>query len=305
MVDISSDHYELDLSRARKELGWKPRHSLREDMPRILTRLKDDPHAWYGENGLNAARVSAQKVALEAAKEEAGENPSAAEVDEAEREHQAHVRQMHFSMLWVHWLVMALGLWLATAPSVFGTFDQTEFSAAVQRVTEDRGLLDLATRSWMTAWNDVFTGLAIMFFAALSLRPGNGWAQWANAALGVWLLAAPLVFWTPDAAVYANDTLIGVLVIALTILVPMMPGMSREGMMDDGDIPPGWTYCPSTYVQRLPIIALGVVGFILSRSCRPTNLAISIVSGNRSSRPLRRSTVPSTSSPRMSPRRGQ
>lgn len=82
---------------------------------------------------------------------------------------------------------------------------------------------------------------------------------------GVWLLAAPLVFWTPDAAVYANDSLIGALLVALTILIPMMPGMSREGMMDDTDIPPGWTYCPSTYVQRLPIIALGVVGFILSR----------------------------------------
>ena len=60
-------------------------------------------------------------------------------------------------------------------------------------------------------------------------------------------------------------TLIGALVVALTILIPMMPGMSREGMMDDTDIPPGWSYCPSTYVQRLPIIALGVVGFILSR----------------------------------------
>ncbi|MEP0315614.1 NAD-dependent epimerase/dehydratase family protein [Hyphomonas sp.] len=264
MVDISSDHYELDLSKARKELGWKPKHSLREDTPRILANLKEDAYAWYRENALNAARVSHEKVALEAAKEEA-EHLSAAEADEAERQHDARMRQMHFSMLWVHWLVMALGLWLATAPSVFGTFDQTNFSAAVQRITEDRGLWDAATRSWLTAWNDVFTGLAIMVFAAVSLRPGNGWAQWANAALGVWLLAAPLVFWTPDAAVYASDTLIGALVVAFTILIPMMPGMSREGMMDDGDIPPGWTYCPSTYVQRLPIIALGVVGFILSR----------------------------------------
>ena len=237
MVDISNDHYELDLSRARKELDWKPKHALRDDVPRILANLKEDPHGWYEENGLNAARVSAEKVAIEAAKETEDDSPSPAEADEAERKHDAHMRQMHFSMLWVHWLVMALGLWLATAPSVFGTFDQTHFSAAIQRITEDRGLWDAATRSWMTAWNNVFTGLAIMFFAALSLRPGNGWAQWANAALGVWLLGAPLVFWTPDAAVYANDTLIGALVIALTILIPMMPGMSREGMMDDGDIP--------------------------------------------------------------------
>lgn len=264
MVDISSDHYELDLSEAKKQLDWEPRHSLREDMPRILQGLKDDPYGWYSENGLNAARVSAAKVE-QAAAESQTEEDDPAEGNSAAREHDKHMRRMHFQMLWVHWLVVALGLWLATAPSVFGTFDQTEFSAAVQRVTEDRGLWDASFRSWLTAWNDVFTGLAITALAFASMRPGNGWAQWANAALGVWLLAAPLVFWTPDPAVYANDTLIGALVIALTILIPMMPGMSREGMMDDGDIPPGWTYCPSSYVQRLPIIALGVVGFLLSR----------------------------------------
>ena len=42
------------------------------------------------------------------------------------------------------------------------------------------------------------------------------------AMFGVWLLAAPLVFWTPDAAVYANDTLIGALV-----LVRPSPGTGR------------------------------------------------------------------------------
>ncbi|NHK27228.1 NAD-dependent epimerase/dehydratase family protein [Parvularcula flava] len=264
MVDISSDHYELDLSAAKEKLGWSPHHSLREDVPNIIATLKEDPYGWYETNGLNASRVSATKVD-KAATIEAAENTSSAEANASERNHDSKMRQMHFSMLWVHWLVMALGLWLATAPSVFGTFDEDVFSAAVQRVTEERGLWPAETRTWLTAWNDVVTGLAIMMFAALSLRPGNGWAQWANAALGVWLLAAPLVFWTPNAAVYANDTLIGALVIALTILIPMMPGMAREGMMDDRDVPPGWTYCPSTYVQRLPIIALGVVGFILSR----------------------------------------
>ncbi|MEX3315462.1 NAD-dependent epimerase/dehydratase family protein [Sulfitobacter sp. PS-8MA] len=266
MVDISSDHYELDLTQAKEHLDWSPKHSLWQDMPLMLQKLKDDPYHWYEDNGLNAARVSGAKVA-QAAEDAAAEtkDASAAEEQSAAREHDKHMRMMHFQMLWVHWLVAALGLWLATAPSVFGTFDQTEFSAAVQRVTEDRGLWAASMRSWLTAWNNVFTGLAITALAFLSMKPGNGWAQWANAALGVWLLAAPLVFWTPDPAVYANDTLIGALVIALTILIPMMPGMSREGMMDDGDIPPGWTYCPSTYVQRLPIIALGVIGFLLSR----------------------------------------
>lgn len=269
MVDISSDHYALDLSRAKKQLGWAPRHSLRADMPAMLQNLKEDPYAWYEENGLNAARMAPAKVEQAAA--EAQEEASATEpqepapLDEPRRNHDEHMRMMHFQMLWVHWMVAGLGLWLATAPSVFGTFDQTEFSAAVQRVTEDRGLWAAATRSWLTAWNNVFTGLAITALAFLSMRPGNGWAQWGNAALGVWLLAAPLVFWTPDPAVYANDTLIGALVVALSILIPMMPGMAAEGMMDDSDIPPGWSYCPSTYVQRLPIIALGLVGFLLSR----------------------------------------
>ena len=264
MVDISSDHYELDLTQAKSHLDWQPKHSLRADIPRIAQKLKSDPYGWYAENGLNAARVSAAKVEqAEAAQDSEAE--TAAEEDAAEREDGQHMRMMHFQMLWVHWLVAGLGLWLATAPSVFGTFDQTIFSDAVMRITEDRGLRAAADRSWLTAWNDVFTGLAITALAFISMRPGNGWAPWANAALGVWLLAAPLVFWTPDPAVYANDTLIGALVIALTILIPMMPGMAPEGMKDEGDIPPGWTYCPSTYVQRLPIIVLGVVGFLLSR----------------------------------------
>lgn len=30
-------------------------------------------------------------------------------------------------------------------------------------------------------------------------------------------------------------------------------------------MPPGWTYCPSTYLQRLPIVVLGAVGFVIAR----------------------------------------
>ena len=59
--------------------------------------------------------------------------------------------------------------------------------------------------------------------------------------------------------------MIGALVITFSILVPMMPGMSMESMMDKSDIPIGWTYSPSTYLQRLPIIVLGAIGFLISR----------------------------------------
>ena len=88
------------------------------------------------------------------------------------------MRKMHFNMLWVHWFTMLLGLWLATTPFVFGTFDQSEFTAAVTRITEDRDLWDPALRSWLTAWNDLVSGVLIMIFAAISLSPRGGWAQW-------------------------------------------------------------------------------------------------------------------------------
>lgn len=67
-----------------------------------------------------------------------------------------------------------------------------------------------------------------MVFAGFRCRPGSAGRK-GNTAVGVWLLFAPLFFWAPSAAVYANDTLVGALVITRSILVPMMPGMSHEG----------------------------------------------------------------------------
>lgn len=260
MVDISGDHYSLNLDNAEEKLGWKASHDIRTTLPLIVENLKRDPYSWYSKNNLNAARVADTKAVNAESKEE--NTPDHAEMMD---EHKKSMEKMHFSNLWVHWLTFALGLWLATTPFVYGTFNQTEFSSGVIAITQDRGLWALELRSNLTAWNDLLTGMLIMVFATFSMSARGGWAQWANATMGIWLLGAPLLFWTPDAAVYANDTLIGALVIALTILIPMMPGMAPEGMMDKNDVPPGWSYSPSTYVQRIPIIALGAVGFVLSR----------------------------------------
>ncbi len=261
MVDISDDHYEIDISRARTLLAWNSKHSLRGTLPKMVAALKADPVGWYKANKLNSARVASENVERE--QEKTKEHPKHHRT--MMREHMDHMHGMHFDMIWVHFLNMLLGLWLATSPFVFGTFGEDAFSAAVMRVTEERGLWEPSLRNNLTAWSDVISGLLIMGFAALSLSPRFSWAQWANTAVGVWLLFAPLIFWTPSAAVYANDTFVVALVIAFAILVPMMPGMSHEGMMDKSDMPPGWTYSPSTYLQRLPIIALGAIGFVISR----------------------------------------
>ncbi|MEO7339061.1 MAG: NAD-dependent epimerase/dehydratase family protein [Caldimonas sp.] len=265
MVEISSDHYEIDTTRARSLLDWEPRRSLRATLPHMLDRLKADPVGWYRSNHLESAAVAADGVSAALARPEAvaaGESAGGADSPAAPMD----MRAMHFDLLWVHWLNILLGAWLISSPFAFGGFDATGFSATVQQVTLDRHLADPVLRSLWLARSDVVSGLLVMAFGALSLSPRFAWAQWANAAVGTWLLFAPLLFWAPSAATYANDTFVGTLVIAFAVLVPMMPGMSMDGMMDASDLPPGWTYSPSTYLQRLPIIALGAFGFFIART---------------------------------------
>jgi nucleoside-diphosphate-sugar epimerase len=52
MVDLADDDYTLDIGRARKTLGWKPKHSLRSTLPKMIAALKRDPAAWYREHEL-------------------------------------------------------------------------------------------------------------------------------------------------------------------------------------------------------------------------------------------------------------
>ena len=173
----------------------------------------------------------------------------------------------HRKMLWPHYVNLVLGLWLVTGPFAMGYTSEYVPDANVLRVMQERDLPSFEWRNLAMAWSDVVSGILIVVFSALSAAPSrrNSWAQWANATVGFWLLFAPLVFWTPLPEAYANDTVVGALVIAFAVLVPMMPGMSMEGMMGGPDIPPGWSYTPSSWLQRLPIAALAVFGLLISR----------------------------------------
>lgn len=53
MIDRADDHYELDISRAKELLHWEPKHSLKETLPKIINKLKEDPKAWYKEHELS------------------------------------------------------------------------------------------------------------------------------------------------------------------------------------------------------------------------------------------------------------
>jgi len=54
MIDRANDHYALDITRARTLLGWEPKRSLRETLPKMVAALQADPPAWYRENDLEA-----------------------------------------------------------------------------------------------------------------------------------------------------------------------------------------------------------------------------------------------------------
>lgn len=197
MIDLSDDHYALDISRARTLLDWEPRYSLRNTLPTMLNDLKSDPAGWYQENDLMVKPIP--------------DGPS-----------------------WPHVANMLLGQWLiGTAPALGMTVP---------------ALL----------WSDLASGAAVILFSTLAMR--HAWAAWAVGGVGLWMMSAPLLFWASNAAVYNNDLLIGALLVTFAVIVPQL-GRDTPG----SGAPPGWSYNPSGWVQRLGIVFLAMIGFFLSR----------------------------------------
>ena len=159
-------------------------------------------------------------------------------------DHLEMTRKMREKWLWTNFTIISLGLWLVISPF---TFEYT---------------------SLPMTWSDVINGSLLAFFAALALWPRFDFiGRWSVAFVGIWLQLAPLVLWAPSPVAYVNDTLIGALAVTLSILVPMMPGMAHhmEMMKPGPEIPPGWTYNPSSWHQRAPMIGLALIGWFISR----------------------------------------
>jgi nucleoside-diphosphate-sugar epimerase len=294
MVEQSSDHYILDISRARHWLEWEPKHSLRETLPAMVAALKRDPTAWYRANKLNPSLVAwnekhpdpsgSQASASKGkpvpemrcgASHGASSNKMPAEMTCGARHssgragnngRMAAMEADERKTRWAHFANMGLGLWLAASPWIYDAMSGATVGPAVHGVTAERGLPSVEWRAAALTASDVISGLLITVFGALSLSKRTAWfAQWAVTFVGLWLLFAPLVLWSPSAAQFQNNLLVGALVITFSVLVPMMPGMSMEGMMDPKSVPPGWTYGPSTGAQRLPIALLALIGLLISR----------------------------------------
>jgi hypothetical protein len=179
--------------------------------------------------------------------------------------HMQQMYDMHLRMQWVHFAVILLGFWLIASPFMLGYTDPALFGPRVAEVTAERQLPPAELRAQWLMWSDIASGCLIIVFGSLSLMYRHRWAQWGTCFTGIWLLFAPLLFWAPSPGATNNDMLVGGLAITFSILVPMMPGMSMEAMKQEEDIPPGWDYSPSSWSQRLPIVALAFFSFFLAR----------------------------------------
>ena len=65
MIDLADDHYALDINRAGMTLGWEPKQSLRETLPRMVSALRADPLRFYKTNKLEVPAWLEHGVARE------------------------------------------------------------------------------------------------------------------------------------------------------------------------------------------------------------------------------------------------
>lgn len=227
MIDLASDHYALEIKKARKLLHWEPKHSIKKGLPKLIKALTANPKQWYEDNNLTLPDWM-----------RAVENN---EHEEIRTTHEEQFRQEHKQNLWARFFIIGFGFWLITSP------------------------LSMSYQSFNLLISDVLSGVLLVLLGFICLSWRFAVLRWVCACIGIWLLFAPLILWAPTAAVYLNDTLMGTLIIAFSILIPPEIGVAPHAALSKANVPPGWDRSPSTWFQRLPIILLAFVGFFISR----------------------------------------
>ncbi|HEY8970689.1 MAG TPA: vitamin K epoxide reductase family protein [Puia sp.] len=180
-------------------------------------------------------------------------------MDKGKMDTAQHLRMHHTQTLWMYWMLVILGCWLVLMPATFS------YEKGLTGINESRQLwLDLPQRVAACKWSDRISGVLLILFGSRSIKPDRPLSLWLCCLTGVWLNVAPLLFWAPSAMIYVNDTLVGVLVISLSVLMPGMPNMMAFMKMGS-EVPAGWSYNPSSWDQRWIMIFLGFAGWMVSR----------------------------------------
>jgi nucleoside-diphosphate-sugar epimerase len=181
MVAMADDHYELDVSCAKRLLGWEPEHKIKDVLPKIVAALKRDPHGWYEKNDLKPPPALAEA-------QEAGKHP-----ERLRAGHEALLLREHRQFRWAHFVTIGLGIWLIFQPPLIGVEEP-----------------------WL-ARSETLLGFATLVFATVSLSWRLRWARWATAGVGALVMGVPFLFWTTNGAAYLSDTLVGMLIFGLAV----------------------------------------------------------------------------------------
>ena len=106
------------------------------------------------------------------------------------------------------------------------------------------------------------SGCCCSYSRGSGLSPRRPWAAWAAAVVGLWLLFAPLAVLGTDGRGVCQRHVGRFTGNHVCTGVPGVPGLRT---LPGPEMPPGWTYNPSGWMQRARIIALALVGFFISR----------------------------------------
>lgn len=229
MVTMADDHYALDIRRARDLLGWEPRHRLKDELPRLVAALKSDPAGWYETNGITPPTWLNEAEAL-------GKNP-----EKLRTRYETQVRIEHSAHRWTHFVNMGLGTWLITQPLLINIEEP------------------------LLRWSEIVLGALLLVCAALALSWRAPWARWLCAGIGALVMGVPFLFSTENAAAYLSDTLVGALIFGFAVCTKPEPSFSPLTTLTGPVVPPGWSFNPSSWTQRLPIIVMAILGLYVSR----------------------------------------
>ncbi len=147
------------------------------------------------------------------------------------------LEKRHENTLWTRYVTCALGIWLLA------------------------GLMTFPQPSILIGCSDALSGLALLIFGLFSMKEEKRWAPWSVCGVGIWLQIAPILLAIPTPYEYLNDTIIGVLAIALSVIIPGTPGLIESGP----EVPADWSYNPSSWLQRLPVVVLGFFASLIAR----------------------------------------
>jgi hypothetical protein len=95
---------------------------------------------------------------------------------------------------WEDWASWGLGIWLILSPWALLFWNNTP-------ATE----------------NGVLAGFLLILIEAITLSAFRPWEEWANVAVGVWLVLSPLILPVPAVPAGANFIIVGACVILLAI----------------------------------------------------------------------------------------